>query len=848
MENAEELQRTLHRFFTAQDATSKSQIEQLLSNTKEQPEAWAQARSLLTHSTDQYVQWLAVSMMDVLLQHRWQTLSNEEQIEVRKFLLEYLHAKYKELPSFVGKKMAKVYLSIGLKDWPQRYPEFLDHIFLLVKSQESRQLGVELLALLAEEFTREDSHLLASRKLELKTHVLEAAPGILELLGQLLQGLFEHNVRVTSISDSQGFQALASPVKRYLRTDFYEGTFDEESIRLARTSLEALMRYFAWIPLNGSLVVPSLLQAIFQYIHLHNATTSVSAFDCINEILEKNYVPKETQEWLTQVFTHVFSLLRSLTAKEGGLEGLDDLFIEKCTRFTSLFVSNHLQRVEADPSFPVNEFLALLFKYTFLQTSLQLFLQCVDVWLSVLDGLREQALLPSSSSGLSSERYRDAIVSLYGEMMKNTLFVTNAAQLQLLDATEKVDDQHTELDLFVEKCMEVVVKCAECYPNPNLQQLCSTFMENSQRICQATEVLSQVERNQEARDYIDNILKDQRSLLIALGGIQTYFLNNFENTFTACNVLLHATLDVGDFLVKHHLYPLGPHVSALLQPSSLPSSPIVSRTSSGAPVGGAEDSPQQVQFRQTITRCVDATCLVIAEANTPPEVRLAAVYCLDSVSSTLRPKGLLGVSRLSWLMENVDRITSTDTKEQTVRVYVAISNALLLPTRGVPVNSSEQHWDERNNKFQEFIASLTRPFVEMAQMEPSHFPAESVGQAELKLSALGGIVAAVKTEGTKTSKDIIYKALEPVIPACLSMVRMYLNQPRILKAVLEFFLIVFDVLKTYLGATFIQETLGTFMELLGGERIQLILQSQDESGITVVCKCVKVFRRKDGYH
>ena len=42
-------------------------------------------------------------------------------------------------------------------------------------------------------------------------------------------------------------------------------------------------------------------------------------------------------------------------------------YLEKFTDFLRLFVSVHLRRIESSPQFPIVEFLALLFKYTFNQ-------------------------------------------------------------------------------------------------------------------------------------------------------------------------------------------------------------------------------------------------------------------------------------------------------------------------------------------------------------------------------------------------------------------------------------------------------------------------------------------------
>ena len=73
---------------------------------------------------------------------------------------------------------------------------------------------------------------------------------------------------------------------------------------------------------------------------------------------------------------YVFSMVQRLTkdtsssiSTSGSFEDIDDAFLEKCTEFLRLFVSVHLRRFETSRDFPMMEFLALLFKYTFKQAS-----------------------------------------------------------------------------------------------------------------------------------------------------------------------------------------------------------------------------------------------------------------------------------------------------------------------------------------------------------------------------------------------------------------------------------------------------------------------------------------------
>ena len=50
------------------------------------------------------------------------------------------------------------------------------------------------------------------------------------------------------------------------------------------------------------------------------------------------------------------------------------------TEFLRSFVSSHLRRFESNAQFPVIEFLALLYKYTFQQVRIESFFACLETW------------------------------------------------------------------------------------------------------------------------------------------------------------------------------------------------------------------------------------------------------------------------------------------------------------------------------------------------------------------------------------------------------------------------------------------------------------------------------------
>ncbi|EDO28808.1 predicted protein [Nematostella vectensis] len=111
-----------------------------------------------------------------------------------------------------------------------------------------------------------------------------------------------------------------------------------------------------------------------QYDKVLSNLQGVLAMTCINELLSKNCVPQEYEEYLLKLFQQTFQLLQRITkdsasSSDDHLSELDESYLNKFTEFLHLFVSIHLRGFENSSHFPILELLTLLYKYTFHQVS-----------------------------------------------------------------------------------------------------------------------------------------------------------------------------------------------------------------------------------------------------------------------------------------------------------------------------------------------------------------------------------------------------------------------------------------------------------------------------------------------
>jgi hypothetical protein len=228
---------------------------------------------------------------------------------------------------------------------------------------------------------------------------------------------------------------------------------------------------------------------------MFNEEISILAFSCINEILSKNYVPRQLEEFLLQIFLKIFTLLDRVTQNSDIINQLDERylpfflhcspsplvipspllsvsfltplsfrFVNKLTQFTLLFVSNHFHRVETNPNFPIIGFLTLLYKYTFMQTSPETLQSCLEIWEAFLDYTiaqknKEGAVLDAKSLFHS---YQTGLLALSDQLSKTIQYGHNAALLDQMD--DSSESEESEKESFLKICLDIIARVADLYP------------------------------------------------------------------------------------------------------------------------------------------------------------------------------------------------------------------------------------------------------------------------------------------------------------------------------------------------------------------------------------------------
>jgi hypothetical protein len=139
---------------------------------------------------------------------------------------------------------------------------------------------------------------------------------------------------------------------------------------IAHFSLESLSKLLEWVPLNDTVLSPTLLDICFRFMHLPNNNNSLLACSCINEVLRRNYVPQTSTAgaFLMRVYRELISILQVISVP-ATMASLEEDYLQKFTQVLNVFVTSQLTRLESAGVQP-DEFLAQLYQFTLAQVCL----------------------------------------------------------------------------------------------------------------------------------------------------------------------------------------------------------------------------------------------------------------------------------------------------------------------------------------------------------------------------------------------------------------------------------------------------------------------------------------------
>ncbi|XP_023654269.1 exportin-6 [Paramormyrops kingsleyae] len=892
----------------------KREIEELLNNFAQQIGAWRYCLYFLSNTRNEYVMMYSLTVFENLVNKMWLGVPSQDRMEIRGCLPKLLLSEHKALPYFIRNKLCKVIVDIGRQDWPMFYHDFFTNTLQLIQAPAMAPLGLVLLKTTSEELACPREDLSVARKEELRKLLLEQVPTVLSLLTGILQTIWDkHSVIAATpppsptsgdtgellgslLQESYCTKQLSQPVPR----------LDQDSLQLCSLALECLAHLFSWIPLSAS-ITPSLLATIFHFARFgcdlrpstdlkiksgpavyssssssngpsstssaqvngssvrdvdpgDQARLGVLAMTCVNELMSKNCVPLDFEEYLLRMFQQTFFLLQKLTRENNAhtvrsrLEELDESYVEKFTDFLRLFVSVHLRRIESNTQFPIVEFLELLFKYTFHQPTHEGYLSCLDIWTVFLDYLttKIRSRLPDRESVLN--RYKDALVLLLREVLHRVQFRYSQAQLEELDDETLDDDQQTEWQRYLRQSLEVVAKVMELLPSHAFSTLFPLLQENLDVYLGLRQFIITTGTGRRLNITAENdcrrlhcALRDLSSLLQAVGRLAEYFIGDvFATRFSDALTVVERLVEVTCYGSQVSLYDVETAVPSVLKPDLIDVHAQALAAFQAychwlAQFYSEVQRQNQSRFVSLITSAMDASAPLIS-AKVPEKLLLSACHLMVSVATTVRPVFLVTIPAVQDIF---DLVTVSHARrlpqEAQVLVCRALSNMLLLPWPNLP--ESEQQWATRSTNHASLLATLTRNYrllrgttnLQQRRLE------EMKGDVQQTLRILRDIVESISGESTK-SRQICYQSLQESVQVSLSLFPIFIHQSDVTDDMLSFFLTLIQGLRVQMGVPFTEQVIQTFLNMFTREQLAASILQEGSAGGRVVEKFLKILQ------
>ncbi|TPX42179.1 hypothetical protein SeLEV6574_g05717 [Synchytrium endobioticum] len=772
----------------------KQHIERTLTGWKSSPDAYRLALPfILSDGVDPHVSWFGLSVYESLMT-KWSQIDASERRSIRSMFWDKLISQHRTMPPFLLNKMVKLVVDIAKQEFPHEYPDFFGSIYALKAS--SITLCLTLLKTIAEEFSqtgRQDVS--AARKNELIQTLVILSSTITPSGSPLPESAFTDGMSMFSprkLPGGNSFPSIGMSPSRPRNSLFSQdlfvhgGRITPRNATNSGLALEIIQTLLAIIPLevSTSSYLMDTIDVLYKFAQLNDEATvalGTLAIACLNELMSRNYVPPgQFVDFILNISVHMGEVMRFLTDESPlstlpRLSDIDEMYKSKCIEFIQHFMSQHFARAQGQ--FPVESFLELLYKFTFLQTSADGFQSCLRIWDDFLDFLSAQ-----KENANTHSRYQESVYRLVQAVAKRCRHSENNTELEELSERTETDEHApqtiTALNVFRNHCADVIAKAAELYPTYVLQYLFSLL---------ESDVDSLVSQTLHTDDLCTTI-RDLTSLCIFFGRFGSLFTGSAEAAssatviFDKILILLQAVQPIanassvvgkaGIDLEKElfHMLILNIHWISLVNSLT------------------RDHTKGASQFKSFVGRMVSMSLMSLSQQI--PDVHFSGSSFMVSLTRTVRPNIMEEPDLVSFL-RNVNSLGSSLRKDVLRNVYIFITNLFALPPTA---KIDESEWASRADMFSRFCTGFMNPILTNG--------GQVTDRAQLMhvLNCLTAIFQAVKDEGT-SSKLVVLQAVASFIPHLPNLLAAFANDMEVLPLLWETVLNLFLSLSRQLSRT-----------------------------------------------
>ncbi|KAI9357324.1 armadillo-type protein [Zopfochytrium polystomum] len=823
----DELNAILAEYFAPEANTSharKRELENSLEAIKTGPDAFATASVVLSQDGHSHLMyWFCLSIYGDRLM-RWIILTDPERSELRENLWNLLVARGSRLPPIALNKLVKLIADLGKMEFPQSWATFFDDIISLRFS--SLEISLKMLKVAVEEFTSPKGGTATLRRQRLKHGLTSQSAKIIATVLPILQDWLQHTADSPSSPLFSGAIGLPPRDSAFISTipSRQINGYKDQPAAICELSLQIIALVFAAVPISEDLFVPSVVGICLKFARVTKGDQTdfaCLALTTINELLSHNYIPPDFVEFTLRLSLEVCGLLRYLLSKSNSdsslLECLDEEYRVKFIDFLQCFVAKNVKRAESIPGFPMDDFLSLLFQFTFVQTSTEHFLWCLSAWETFVDYLNE---CKGKGEALQVDRYQVGLVQLAYAIV-GLLMEGNGAK-----ALPRLQNSKMSLDIsgseeLRNSCSALIGRIADLYEEPLIQLI---------RECLFSFV--EVLRHPSVSNYD---FQDAAIVCQLVGQTNELFTRHFEGL-----------LDVGEALVKGLLAVLdlalsSAHAHELAVKCCVICIGTINLFVRWISLFGSQRllQPDVLEKRfedllnGVVTNCVRGIRAPIeAISIQASELLVSATYAIRSTFSHPLVRSLLS---------SIHSQANSFPSQSRRNIYRVASFYFVLPLGGASL--SKEEWSSRQSSLVAFFHDITFPLEDILNSDSL---ATLSQQAHVKvlvcssLSALEASIESVENESLQ-SKDMVFSVVKAITPKVLSLIALYLQDGDQLCCVLDFILGTFRSLRKQVSREYEMltwQTLRAFLEILSEENICFL--SSSEAGLSMLDKFLQL--------
>lgn len=216
----------------------------------------------------------------------------------------------------------------------------------------------------------------------------------------------------------------------------------------------------------------------------------------------------------------------------------------------------------------------------------------------------------------------------------------------------------------------------------------------------------------------------------------------------------------------------------------------------------------------------------------------SGAHFLVTLTGTVRPASIWKLKDFTDLYNMIHQL---ELQPEAHRLLVrSLTNVLLLPWPG----TQEQKWDDRRKHCTKFLRDLTVQFRSVK--DQANFANDRGLQSQAEhyivhtLQMVGDLVDNVLNEVTQTKK-LCYDVAKEYIETSLWLFPLYVHSNKVCEEMFQFFYTVFDVLKSQMGAQFVEQSIQTFFSMFGSNHLtEVLLQRKGSLETKVVEKFLSI--------